>query len=113
MSLPCFKAYDIRGRIPDELNEKLAYRIGRAYANSLAPSRVVVGRDVRLEHRDPTPRTGAHELKTQSALADSRVAHHPHNLSLARKGTLQCPFEELEFLLPPHERGEPAGLGKL
>ncbi|APG25687.1 phosphohexomutase domain-containing protein [Syntrophotalea acetylenica] len=46
--LPCFKAYDIRGRLPDELNEDIAYRIGRAYAAYLRPGRVVVGRDVRL-----------------------------------------------------------------
>ena len=44
----CFKAYDIRGRIPDELNEDVAYRIGRAYAQILKPAKVVVGRDVRL-----------------------------------------------------------------
>jgi phosphomannomutase/phosphomannomutase/phosphoglucomutase len=48
MNLECFKAYDIRGRIPDELNEDIAYRIGRAYAEFLKPERVVVGRDVRL-----------------------------------------------------------------
>ena len=41
--LSCFKAYDIRGRIPDELNEDLAYRIGRAYAAFLQPRRVAVG----------------------------------------------------------------------
>ena len=46
--LPCFKAYDIRGRLPDELNEDIAWRIGRAYAAYLRPERVVVGRDVRL-----------------------------------------------------------------
>ena len=46
--LSCFKAYDIRGRIPDELNEDLAYRIGRAYAAFLQPRRVAVGHDVRL-----------------------------------------------------------------
>lgn len=46
--LACFKAYDIRGRIPDELNEDLAYRIGRAYADYLKPARVVVGHDIRL-----------------------------------------------------------------
>ena len=40
--LSCFKAYDIRGRIPDELNEDLAYRIGRAYAAFLQPRRVAV-----------------------------------------------------------------------
>ncbi len=48
MKLTCFKAYDIRGRLPDELNEDIAYRIGRAYAEFLKPQRVVVGRDVRL-----------------------------------------------------------------
>ncbi|HAS52599.1 MAG TPA: phosphomannomutase [Gammaproteobacteria bacterium] len=46
--LNSFKAYDIRGRLPDELNEDLAYRIGRAYAALLRPRRVAVGHDVRL-----------------------------------------------------------------
>ncbi|MGN6656372.1 MAG: phosphomannomutase [Rhodanobacter sp.] len=45
----CFKAYDIRGRVPDELNEDVAYRIGRAFAQILQPAEVVVGRDVRLD----------------------------------------------------------------
>ena len=44
----CFKAYDIRGRMPDEMNEEIVYRIGRAYAEFLKPSQVVIGRDVRL-----------------------------------------------------------------
>jgi phosphomannomutase len=47
-SLTCFKAYDIRGRIPDELNADIAYRIGRAYAEKIQPDRVIVGRDIRL-----------------------------------------------------------------
>ena len=47
-SFNCFKPYDIRGRIPDELNEGIARRIGRAYASFLQPRTVVVGRDVRL-----------------------------------------------------------------
>jgi phosphomannomutase len=46
--LTCFKAYDIRGRIPDELNRDLAYAIARAYARFLTPRRVAVGYDVRL-----------------------------------------------------------------
>ena len=46
-ALSCFKAYDVRGRIPDELDEALAYRIGRAYTGLVAPRRVVVGRDIR------------------------------------------------------------------
>ncbi|MDF2472498.1 MAG: algC 2 [Anaerocolumna sp.] len=43
-----FKAYDIRGKVPDELNEELAYCIGRAYVELLGAKQVVVGRDVRL-----------------------------------------------------------------
>ena len=47
----CFKAYDIRGRIPDQFNEEIAYQIGRAYVNYLRPSEVVVGYDIRLTSR--------------------------------------------------------------
>lgn len=47
-SLTCFKAYDVRGRIPDQLNEDIAYRIGRAYAEVIKPKKVVVGHDIRL-----------------------------------------------------------------
>ncbi|MBB5192441.1 phosphomannomutase [Silvimonas terrae] len=46
-SLRCFKAYDIRGRLGDELNEDIAYAIGRAYAQFLQAKRVVIGGDVR------------------------------------------------------------------
>ena len=46
--LTCFKAYDVRGKLGDELNEDIAYRIGRAYAQALTPKKVVVGGDVRL-----------------------------------------------------------------
>jgi len=54
MSKPitCFKAYDARGKVPDELNAEIAYRIGRAYAEFLKPSRVAVGRDVRLSSEE-------------------------------------------------------------
>jgi phosphomannomutase/phosphomannomutase/phosphoglucomutase len=46
--LTCFKAYDVRGRMPDQLNEAIAYRIGRAYADYVKPRRVAVGQDMRL-----------------------------------------------------------------
>jgi len=46
--ITCFKAYDVRGRIPDQLNGEIAYRIGRAYAAFLNPTYVVVGYDIRL-----------------------------------------------------------------
>lgn len=45
--LPAFKAYDIRGRVPDELNPDIAYRLGIAYAERFAPRRVALGRDIR------------------------------------------------------------------
>ncbi|AWB65985.1 phosphomannomutase [Saccharobesus litoralis] len=47
-SLTCFKSYDVRGKVPEELNEDIAFRIGRAYAQFLKPSAVAVGYDIRL-----------------------------------------------------------------
>ncbi|OOL21393.1 phosphomannomutase, partial [Klebsiella aerogenes] len=46
--LSCFKAYDIRGKLGSELNEDIAYRIGRAFGEYLKPKEVVLGGDVRL-----------------------------------------------------------------
>ncbi|HEX7966532.1 MAG TPA: phosphomannomutase [Gammaproteobacteria bacterium] len=43
-----FKAYDIRGRVPEELDADIAYAIGRAFVELTGPKRVAVGRDVRL-----------------------------------------------------------------
>lgn len=48
MNLSAFKAYDVRGRIPDEINADLIYQIGRAYAAFVKPKKVCVGRDIRL-----------------------------------------------------------------
>ena len=50
--LSCFKAYDVRGRVPDQLNENIAYRIGRAYGQFLSPRKVVVGYDIRLTSQE-------------------------------------------------------------
>lgn len=46
--LTCFKAYDIRGKLGEELNEDIARRIGRAYGEFLKPKTIVLGGDVRL-----------------------------------------------------------------
>ena len=46
--ITCFKAYDIRGKVPDQLDPGVAYRIGRGLAEELGARQVVVGRDVRL-----------------------------------------------------------------
>lgn len=43
----CFKAYDVRGRVPEELDEAIAYRIARAYAEFIGAREVCLGRDVR------------------------------------------------------------------
>ena len=45
--LSCFKAYDIRGRVPEELNTDIAYRLAHAYSKRFSPQRMALGRDVR------------------------------------------------------------------
>lgn len=50
--LTCFKAYDIRGKLGTELNEEIAYKVGRAYGQIYQPKTVVVGCDVRLTSED-------------------------------------------------------------
>ncbi|WP_448547380.1 phosphomannomutase CpsG [Thalassotalea fusca] len=47
-TLTCFKAYDIRGKLGEELNTDIAYRIGRAFSQHTQAKTVVVGGDVRL-----------------------------------------------------------------
>ncbi|ENV14918.1 hypothetical protein F964_04505 [Acinetobacter guillouiae NIPH 991] len=50
--LTCFKAYDIRGKLGTELNEEIAYKVGRAYGQIYQPKTVVIGCDVRLTSED-------------------------------------------------------------
>ena len=45
--IPGFKAYDIRGKVPSELNEEIAYKVGRAFVKLNNAKKVVIGRDVR------------------------------------------------------------------
>lgn len=47
VKIPAFKAYDIRGKVPGELNPDLAYKIGRAYSKLISAKKVVIGHDVR------------------------------------------------------------------
>src|SRR4030095_9243297 len=47
-----FKAYDIRGKVPSELNTDLARRIGTAFAKLLSARRLVVGQDMRTHSPD-------------------------------------------------------------
>lgn len=50
--LPCFKAYDVRGKVPSELNPEIAYAVGRAYAAQIQPKTVCIGYDIRLSGPD-------------------------------------------------------------
>lgn len=50
--LTCFKAYDIRGKLGSELNEEIAYKIGRAYGQIYQPKTVAIGCDIRLSSED-------------------------------------------------------------
>jgi len=77
----CFKAYDVRGRVPGDLDENLAFRIGRAYAALFKPGRVVVGRDMRLS----SPALAA-------ALADGLAANGAEVLDLGLCGTEEVYF---------------------
>src|ERR1035441_9197858 len=45
--LTAFKAYDLRGKVPSELNPEMAYKIGKAYVKLLKAETIVVGHDVR------------------------------------------------------------------
>ena len=49
--LACFKAYDVRGKIPTELNESIAFKIGHAVTEYLQASAIVIGYDIR--HSSP------------------------------------------------------------
>jgi phosphomannomutase len=50
--LACFKAYDVRGKVPSELNPEIAYAIGRAYADQTGADKVCIGYDIRLSGPD-------------------------------------------------------------
>jgi phosphomannomutase len=52
ISIDCFKAYDIRGQIPGQLNSDVAYRIGNATAEFLGAKKMVLGRDIRLSSKE-------------------------------------------------------------
>ncbi len=47
IEIDCFKAYDVRGVVPDQLNEDVCERIGQATAQFLGAKEIVVGRDIR------------------------------------------------------------------
>jgi len=79
--LRCFTAYDVRGRLGEELNEAIAQRIGRAFAEVLGARRVVLGRDCR-----------ASSVALAGAVADGLMAAGVEVLDLGLSGTEEMYF---------------------
>jgi phosphomannomutase len=50
--LPCFKVYDVRGKVPSELNAQTAYGVGRALADETGCKSCVIGHDIRLSSEE-------------------------------------------------------------
>lgn len=75
-AITCFKAYDIRGKLGEQLNTDIAYRIGRAFAQHTQAKTVVVGGDIRLT---------SEELK--HALAEGLMAGGSNVIDLGLAGT--------------------------
>ncbi|AAZ27192.1 phosphomannomutase/phosphoglucomutase [Colwellia psychrerythraea] len=75
-AITCFKAYDIRGKLGEQLNTDVAYRVGRAFAQHTKAKSVVVGGDIRLT---------SEELK--HALAEGLMAGGTNVIDLGLAGT--------------------------
>ena len=86
MSLTCFKAYDIRGRLGIDLDESIAYRIGRGFARALDARRVILGRDVRESSE-----------RLASAVAQGLMAEGVEVLDLGLSGTEEMYFATGHF----------------
>ena len=86
MSLTCFKAYDIRGRLGVDLDEGIAHRIGRGFARALGARRVVLGRDCR-----------ASSEAIARAVAEALVTEGAEVLDLGLSGTEEMYFATSHF----------------
>ncbi|MBC7138026.1 MAG: phosphomannomutase [Defluviimonas sp.] len=84
--LTCFKAYDVRGRLGIDLDEGIARRIGRAFAEVLDARRVVVGRDCR-----------ASSERLCTALVEGLMAAGVEVLDLGLAGTEEMYFATSRF----------------
>ena len=52
IKISSFKAYDIRGQLPHEINPEIAYRIGNATAEYLSAKKMILGRDIRASSKE-------------------------------------------------------------
>ena len=79
--ISCFKAYDVRGRIPSELNQEIAFKIGAGVASHFSTKSVVVGYDVRPS-----------SLDILDALARGIASHDSEVISIGLCGTEEIYF---------------------
>jgi len=87
-----FKAYDIRGKYPSQLNEEAAFRIGQVFAKYVRendpagePKKVIVGRDIRLSSESLSQALISGIISTGMNVVDIGLASSPHfNYSAAR-----------------------------
>jgi len=82
MTGSCFKAYDVRGKVPSELNGSIAERIGTGLAGLVGRGPVVLGRDVRLSSPD-----------LQEALARGLIAQGNDVIDIGLCGTEEVYFQ--------------------
>ncbi|MBL8060236.1 MAG: phosphomannomutase CpsG [Chthonomonas sp.] len=84
--LPCFKAYDVRGIVPIELNPRIAYAIGRAYAQQIRPRTACIGYDIRLSGPE-----------LQAALAQGLIEEGASVIDLGMVGTEMVYFATAHY----------------
>ncbi|MEA1937038.1 MAG: phosphomannomutase/phosphoglucomutase [Patescibacteria group bacterium] len=85
MDQSIFKAYDIRGEYPNQLNEKVSFRIGQVFANyaqrnnpSGEPKKIIVGRDIRLSSENISQALINGITSTGIDVIDIGLASSPH-----------------------------------
>jgi phosphomannomutase len=86
MTLRCFKTYDVRGKIGSELDEKIAFRIGQAFAQSLKAKSVALGHDARLS-----------SPALKDAIAQGLMAQGCNVIDLGQTGTEEVYFASLHL----------------
>jgi phosphomannomutase len=84
--ITCFKAYDLRGRLGEELDEDVATRVGRGFAEATGATRVVIGRDCRLSSES-----------LAAALAQGLISGGVEVIDLGLAGTEEVYFATTHF----------------
>ena len=72
-----FKAYDIRGRYPDEVNEEIAFKIGMAFVTLLRAGRIVIGYDMRLSSPVLTDAFAEGAMMAGARVNEYRAGNYP------------------------------------